>query len=191
MHIITVHIPRRYVRKRKSWTIAGLHCVPLEFQLWVTNWVFRHSTIFLYCWVNSQGNICVTNEQSCSACCHHNCSHFSWHITGFVTRVARRVPHVEQKLFNFPEHLSPSPIFSEDGAARSFVFYVLFVLSLSGSVLCVLFQLMGVFKRFNIALSILYLYFGYYAYTQFKVPSYMSYLTNRRHFDPQNKAISQ
>jgi len=30
----------------------------------------------------------------------------SWLITGFVTRVTRRVQHVEQKLFTSPEHRS-------------------------------------------------------------------------------------
>jgi hypothetical protein len=39
-----------------------------------------------------------------------------------VTRVTRRVPHVEQDLFNFAGHLSPSPVFSEVGVARSFVY---------------------------------------------------------------------
>ena len=31
-HLATLHIPRRHIRKRKSWTIIGLFCVPLEFQ---------------------------------------------------------------------------------------------------------------------------------------------------------------
>ena len=69
--------------------------------------------------------------------------------------VTRRVPHVKQELLNFPEHLSPFPIFSEDGAARSFVFYVLFVLFLLGIVLFVPVRFKGVFKRFSIALIIL------------------------------------
>ena len=65
------------------------------------------------------------------------------------------MPHVEQDLLNFPEHLSPSPVFSEVGVARSFVFYVLFILFLLGIALFVLVRLMGVFKRFYIALIIL------------------------------------
>ena len=33
-------------------------------------------------------------------------------ITGFVTRLTRRVPLVEQELINLPEHLSSPPVFS-------------------------------------------------------------------------------
>ena len=33
-------------------------------------------------------------------------------ITGFVTRVIRRVPLVEQELLTLPEHLSSPPVFS-------------------------------------------------------------------------------
>jgi hypothetical protein len=36
-HLATLHIPRRHIRKRKSWTIVGLFCVPLEFQLKLKN----------------------------------------------------------------------------------------------------------------------------------------------------------
>ena len=62
---------------------------------------------------------------------------------------------MKQDLFNSPEHLSPSPVFSEVGVARSFVFYVLFVLFLLRIPLFVLVRLMDVFKRFYIALIIL------------------------------------
>ena len=65
------------------------------------------------------------------------------------------MPHVEQELLNFPEHLSPSSLFSEVDVARSFVFYVLFALFLLGSVLFVLVRLMSVFKCLDIALIIL------------------------------------
>jgi hypothetical protein len=54
-----------------------------------------------------------------------------------------------------PEHLSPSPVFSEVLVARSVFFYALFVLFLLGIVLFVLDRPMGVFKRFCIALIIL------------------------------------
>ena len=36
----------------------------------------------------------------------------SWVTTGFVTRVTRRIPHVEQILLTLPEHLSSSSVFS-------------------------------------------------------------------------------
>jgi len=57
------YIPRRHLRKRKSWAIIGLFYVPLEFQPKIKHWIYRHSiaTGFLnykvslqtalYCWV--------------------------------------------------------------------------------------------------------------------------------------------
>ena len=61
MHLATLHIPRRHLRKRKPWAILGLFYVPLEFQPMMKNWIYRHSTGFLnytsiitkalYCWV--------------------------------------------------------------------------------------------------------------------------------------------
>ena len=36
----------------------------------------------------------------------------SWHITGFVTRLTRRVPLVELELLTLPEHLNSSLVFS-------------------------------------------------------------------------------
>jgi hypothetical protein len=44
-------------------------------------------------------------------------------ITGFVTRLTRRVPLVEQEQLTLPEHLSPSPV----RVARSLVLCVCFV----------------------------------------------------------------
>ena len=43
----TLYIPRRHLRKRKSWTIIGLFYVPLEFQPKMKNWIYHHSTGFL------------------------------------------------------------------------------------------------------------------------------------------------
>ena len=48
-------------------------------------------------------------------------------ITGFVTRLIRWVPLVEQKLFTLPEHLSSPPVFSGIRVTRSLVLYVCFV----------------------------------------------------------------
>ena len=42
-----LHIPRRHLRKRKSWTIIGLFYVPLEVQPKMKNWIYHHSTGFL------------------------------------------------------------------------------------------------------------------------------------------------
>ena len=43
-------------------------------------------------------------------------------ITGFVTRLTRWVPLVEQELPTLPEHPSSSPVFSEVRVTRSLVF---------------------------------------------------------------------
>ena len=48
-------------------------------------------------------------------------------IPGFVTRLTRRVPLVEQELLILPEHLSTSPVFSGVRVTRSLVLYVFFV----------------------------------------------------------------
>jgi hypothetical protein len=51
----------------------------------------------------------------------------SWLITGFVTRLTRRVPLVEQVLPTLPEHLSSLPVFSWVCVTRSLVLCVCFV----------------------------------------------------------------
>ena len=45
----------------------------------------------------------------------------SWLITGFVTRLTRRVSLVEQELFTRPEHQSSPPVFSGVRVTRSLV----------------------------------------------------------------------
>jgi hypothetical protein len=69
-------------------------------------------------------------------------------ISGCVTRVTRRVPHVEQKLLILLEHRSLSPVFSGVRVARSLVFCAvycrsLFVRFLLAIVLSVLLQAMA------------------------------------------------
>ena len=46
-HLATLHTHRHQLQKRKSWTIMGLVCVPLDFQPMIKNWIFRHATVFL------------------------------------------------------------------------------------------------------------------------------------------------
>jgi hypothetical protein len=48
-------------------------------------------------------------------------------ITGFVTRLTRRVPLVDQELLTLPEHMSSPPGFSGVRVTRSLVLYVCFV----------------------------------------------------------------
>jgi hypothetical protein len=50
-----------------------------------------------------------------------------WYITGFVTRLARRVPLVEQELLTSSEHLRSPPVFGGVRVTRSLVLYVCFV----------------------------------------------------------------
>ena len=51
----------------------------------------------------------------------------SWCITGFVARVTRRLPLVEQELITLPEHLSSSSVVSEVRVNRSLLFVQCFV----------------------------------------------------------------
>jgi hypothetical protein len=47
IYLAILHIPRRNIRKRKSWTIIGLFYISLEFQPKIKNWIYHHSTGFL------------------------------------------------------------------------------------------------------------------------------------------------
>jgi hypothetical protein len=84
----------------------------------------------------------------------------SWLINGFVTRLTRRVPHVEQELLTLPDHLSSPSVCSAVRVARSLVsrvmfcrsLFVLFLLAIVFSVLLRFTALdypLGVFKLFN------------------------------------------
>ena len=71
-------------------------------------------------------NICITNDNRCFPILVSITWSFphSWLITGFVTRVARRVPLVVHELLTFPENMGSSPVFSGIRVARSLVFCV-------------------------------------------------------------------
>ena len=47
-----------------------------------------------------------------------------------MTRVTRRVPHVEHELLTLPENMSSPPVFSAVRFARSLVFHIVFCGSL-------------------------------------------------------------
>ena len=51
----------------------------------------------------------------------------SWLITGFVTRLTRRVALVEQDLLTLPEHLGSPPVFSGVRVTQSLVLCVCYV----------------------------------------------------------------
>ena len=50
---------------------------------------------------------------------------FLYIITGFLTRVTRQVPRMEQELLTIPEHLCTLPVFSGLRVARSLLFCVM------------------------------------------------------------------
>jgi hypothetical protein len=74
-------------------------------------------------------NSCVTNDHGYVPLVVNTSRSFprSWFITGFVTRITRRVSLVEQELFILPEHLSSPRVFSWVRVTRSLVLYVCFV----------------------------------------------------------------
>jgi len=94
---------------RKSWTMLVLRSPPwLGWPLW---------------------NICVTNDHG-YVLLVVNTSRFFPHsrlITGFVTRLTRRVTIVEQELLTLPEHMSSPAVFSGVRVTRSLTLYVCFV----------------------------------------------------------------
>jgi len=66
-------------------------------------------------------NICVTNDQGYVPLFLNTSLFFphSWLITGFVTRLTRRVPLMEQELLTLPEHLRSPPVFRGVRVTRS------------------------------------------------------------------------
>ena len=74
-------------------------------------------------------NICVTNDNWYVPLVVNTSRSFAHSrlITGFVTRLTRQVPLVEQELLTLPEHLSSPPVFSGVRVTRSLVLYVCFV----------------------------------------------------------------
>ena len=74
-------------------------------------------------------NICVTNDHGYFPLVLNTSRSFphSRLITGFVTRLTRRVPVVEEEMLTLPEHLSSPPVFSGVRFARSLLLYVCFV----------------------------------------------------------------
>ena len=74
-------------------------------------------------------NICVTNDLGYVPLVANASRSFphAWLITGFVTRLTRRVLLVEQELLILPEHLSSPAVFSGFRVTRSLVLYVCFV----------------------------------------------------------------
>ena len=74
-------------------------------------------------------NICVTNDHGYVPFVENTSRSFShsWFITGFITRLTRRVPLVEQELLTLPEYLSSPPVLTGVRVTRFIVLCVCFV----------------------------------------------------------------
>ena len=74
-------------------------------------------------------NICVINDHGYVPLVVNTSRSFprSWLISGFVTRLTRRVSLVEQELLTFPEHLSSPPVFCGVRVTRYLVLCVCFI----------------------------------------------------------------
>ena len=76
-------------------------------------------------------NICVTNDHGYVPLVNTSRSFpHSWLITGFATRLTRRVLLVEQEPPTLPEHRSSPPVFSGVDVTRSLVLCLVFCRSL-------------------------------------------------------------
>ena len=78
------------------------------------------------CWPLWNTCICVTNDHGSVPLVVNTSRSFphSWLITGFITRVIRRVSLIEQELLSLPEHVCSTSVFSGVHVARSLVFWV-------------------------------------------------------------------
>ena len=74
-------------------------------------------------------NICVTNDHGYVPLVVHTSRSFphSWLNTGFIARLTRRVPLVEQEQLILPGQLSSPTVFSEVRVTRFLVLYVCLV----------------------------------------------------------------
>ena len=87
---------------------------------------FESFTVATKTWSTAMEYLCHKWPRICSTCRKHILVVSSF-MTWFVTRLARRVPLVEQELLIFPEQLSSPPVFSGVRVTRSLVLCVCFV----------------------------------------------------------------
>ena len=98
----------------------------LEFLSWSHH--FESFTVATMTWLTVVEYLCHKWTRVCSTCRKHFpvlSSFMSYH--GFVTRLTRRVPLVEQELLILLEHTSSPPFFSGVCVTRSLVLRVYFV----------------------------------------------------------------
>ena len=106
--------------------------------------LFKGFTVGTMTWLTVMEYLCLKWSRKCSICRKHFpvITHLLL-ITGFVTRLTRRVPLVEQELLTFLGHMSSLPVYSGIRVTRSLVLCLWFVdrcLSL-----CVLFRCLSFF----------------------------------------------
>ena len=91
------------------------------------SWSYRFESfaVATMAWFPAMAYLCHKWPWICSTCLKHFPILSSF--TGFVTRLTRRVPLVEQELPTHPEHLSASPIVSGICITRSFVLCICYV----------------------------------------------------------------
>jgi hypothetical protein len=78
-------------------------------------------------WLTITVYLCHKWPRICSTWRKHLPVLSSWFITGFVTRLTRRVPLVKQKLPTLPGYMGSPPVFSGVRGTRSLVIYICFV----------------------------------------------------------------
>jgi hypothetical protein len=89
---------------------------------------FESFTVATTTWLTVMEYLCHKWPRICSTWRKHFLLLSSFiHITGFGTRLTRRVSLVEQELLTLPEHLSSPPVFSGFRVTRSLVLYICFV----------------------------------------------------------------
>ena len=93
-----------------------------------SSWLSWSLTVATMTWLTAMENLRQKLPRICSTCRNTSRSSPHWRlITGFVTRLTRRVPLEEKELPTLPEHPSPLPVISEIPVTRSLVLCVCFV----------------------------------------------------------------
>ena len=110
------------------WRIVCLFFVILYFLSFDLSWVhyFESFTVATMTWLTVIEYLYHKWPRICSTCRMHF-PVLSTFITGFGTKLLRRVPLVEQELLTPPEHPSSPPVFSGVRVTRSLVLYACFV----------------------------------------------------------------
>ena len=112
--------------------VRGIYCLLEYLTMILLNQLQEKKISFTVATMSWLQNIFVTNDHRYDPLVVNTSWSFphSWLITGFVTRVQRRVPLVEQELLILPGHLSSPPVFSGVRVTRSLVLCIMLCRSL-------------------------------------------------------------